>query len=338
VSVYRDQIGELLRVVEVVSPTTHSWFGVPTSRLPAETTAAMAPEAARAFLLYTLQSQLYADFYCSGGARLPVDGGLQSQPGTHTPFLEQLSLSNSGSGSLDPGWRVVDIDDGLLVVDRGAGLRFWATADELQTADGAAASVASTVSVRMPKELLRLSPGFYMGLGDAELAFDESTPLVRLYWNLRASAAPTLVAKLTSTLNRQRIAFRLKVVSDIEAYERCDAGVLYVPRSTFSDVAPVAAATYAEIAAGLDPPVPALTKRLAPGLGLAEDPPGGVASFGMSRCAVLAEGIIRAADREAKGDHQRLAVIAECFAEAGLDIDAPYLEQGSSDVYAVTGL
>ena len=337
-SVYREQIAQLLRAVTIVSPTAHAWFGVPSSQLPSATAAAMPAEAARPYLVYALQAQLYADFYCAGGARPSFAEHRAPPPPRQTPFIQQLSRANSGTGSLDPDWTVVRVDNGRLVVARGGGLRFWATPAELRTSDGTVAAAGSTVSVVMPKELLRLSPGFYMGLGNAPLAFDGSMPLVRLYWNLLPSAAPALIERLTSDLNRKRIPFRVKVVSDVDAYGRCDAGVLYVPRATFAAVAPLAAAAYNQTATGLEQPVPALTKRLAPGLALAEDPPGGLASFGMSRCALLAEGIVRAAERDISDEDQRLAVIAEAFAEAGVDIEVPYLEQGSTDVYTVAGL
>ena len=73
----------------------------------------------------------------------------------------------------------------------------------------------------------------------------------------------------------------------------------------------------------LDIMAPALTKRLAPGLGFAEDP-GGDESFGQYRCRQLAEGIVRAYEHRARRIHDRLAVVSARFAEDGVDLDEPY--------------
>src|SRR5262249_29965139 len=159
-------------------------------------------------------------------------------------------------------------------------------------------------------------------LGDAELPFDDSAPLLRVYWNLHSSGAAPLVSALTREFNRIRLPFRFKVVSEPERFTRCDAGVLYMQRSDYPAAAPIMADLYNGVARLLEPNVPALTRELAPGLGLAEDP-GAFVSFGMSRCYLLAEAIVRAAERGATDVDAQLAVADECFTEAGLALDMP---------------
>jgi hypothetical protein len=78
---------------------------------------------------------------------------------------------------------------------------------------------------------------------------------------------------------------------------------------------------------------PAFTKPLAPGLGLSEDPAGGLDSFGMTRCGLLADAALRAAELGAVTIPERLDVVAARFAEDGIDLDAPYLNSGSTDRY-----
>ena len=73
-------------------------------------------------------------------------------------------------------------------------------------------------------------------------------------------------------------------------------------------------------------PLPAL------GLGLAEDPGGGL-SFGQSRCRIAAEGLVRAHAEGAQSPAARAERMAAAFRERGLDPLCPYLEPGSRDTY-----
>ena len=75
------------------------------------------------------------------------------------------------------------------------------------------------------------------------------------------------------------------------------------------------------------------TKRLAPGLALAEEPAGPADSFGTHRCGLLAEAIIRAYEQKTEAIHSRMEVLAACFDEEGLSLHTPFLNAGSVDDY-----
>jgi hypothetical protein len=79
--------------------------------------------------------------------------------------------------------------------------------------------------------------------------------------------------------------------------------------------------------------VPLFTRELAPGLGLAEDPSGGL-SFGQSRCRLVARGLWNGFTRGRTDREGRLAAVAEAFHEAGVDPAVPYLETGSPELYS----
>ena len=140
---------------------------------------------------------------------------------------------------------------------------------------------------------------------------------MRFYWNLRAEDAPTLVKGATQLLNDDQIPFRLKVVNDPAHYDRCDAGVLYVQRADYEQVLPIVRRILVELGGNLKKATPVFTKVLAPGLGLAEEPAVSGDSFGMDRCRLLAEAIVRIHERAVAGATDRLAVIEEVFAEDG---------------------
>jgi hypothetical protein len=329
---YRQLIAGAVTAAEVVSATSFTWYGVPSRGLPPEAAAEIGGEDARALLVDNLQMQLYTDFYCAGAARPQLDDApITAMPGV-SPFAQALSAANQGTAGREPGWTVLRQEGDDVVVTRG-GLSLWVAAADLYTPDGTAARPGMPAGLLMPNELLRLSPGFYMALGNAEFPGDGSAPIVRLYWNIRSEGAPALVELLTARLNAEQAGFRFKIVNDPAGYRRCDAGVLYTLKDQYDQVIPVVAAVYGLMRDALKPSVPALTRCLAPGLGLAEDPGDPLTSFGMSRCRLLAEAIVQAADATAPGPYTKQKCAEEQFASAGIDLDRPYLNAGSADGY-----
>lgn len=326
---YRRLVAEALRAVRISSPTRFCWYGAGGPVLPSDVESAMEPETARRYLVHALQTHLYASFYCPGSARPHrPEGDLPPQLG-FTPFIQSLSSANTGAGSREAGWRVVRRDDGQVVVSHD-GLTLWARPEEVV----GPAEPGATVSVLLPKELLRLSPGFYMALGDAAFGGDPAA-IVRFYWNLRSEGASALVALLTTALNQQMLGFRLKVLNDPGGYSRCDAAVLYTSRSDYDRAADIVATTYPAVAGHLKPAIPALTKPLADGLALAEEPRPAGDSFGMHRCRLLADAIIRAHERGAGSAQARLEDVEARFTEEGISLDRPYLNPESADDYAL---
>jgi hypothetical protein len=290
----------------------------------------MSPEVAREFLLYHLQQELYANFYCRGfptpGERAPE----RFNPLGAATFVELLASANRGRFTSQPGWEVRGGDDGQVVVHRD-GLSLWVTPEQIVPGES-----QGPVSLRLPCELPKASPGFYLALGETASAPEDSRALLRFYWHLTSAAAPKLLHRLTTSLNRGGFPFQLKVLSDPDRYDRCDAGVLYVARPHYEALAPVIGATYESLVDELRAATPAFTKRLAPGLGLAEDPGDGQ-SFGMHRAALLARAAVRAHERGSESAQERAAVVSESFGEQGLDLDRPYLNAGSPDRYDLPG-
>jgi class II lanthipeptide synthase len=326
-SAYRPAIASALASLRIETTTSFFWFGEHTPPLPAEIVAAMDADTARAYLRERVAERLYASFYCAGRAMPSRPPRTATQPPGPSPFVDSLSGANSGTGSRESGWTIVRTEaDGRLVVHRH-GLDLWARPGEVHGSDR---NPGAEVSVLLPPELLRLSPGFYMALGDEELSVEE--PIVRHYWHLRSSGAAALVAAVTGAFNEERIPFRFKVLVDPEGYLRCDAGVLYTPRRLLGDVAALLPSLRAEVAAHLRPGAPSLTKPLGEGLAVAEDP-AGPDSFGMHRCRLIAEAAVRAFELGLEGSAEQLGEVERCFAEQGLAVDRPYLNGDSADEY-----
>ncbi len=326
------QIQDALDAVKIRSSTSFSWFGDQSPKLSPVAHRAMTSSMMREYLCYQLQMRLYGDFYRKGAA---IPSGEQHTTWRRmptTPFIEALSMANMGTGAREGGWTVVNVAGDVVTVVRD-GLRVWVRREDTYAEAEDILSPAQLRAVRFPKELLKLSPGYYLALGNEGLAFEPGRVLVRIYWNLRAEDAPTLVKGATQLLNGDQIPFRLKVVNDPAHYDRCDAGVLYVDRLDYERALPIVRRLLVELGANLKKATPVFTKVLAPGLGLAEEPSASGDSFGMDRCRLLAEAIVRIHERTVAGATDRLVVIEEVFADDGISLATPYLNRGSPDGY-----
>lgn len=329
---YHWQVEEAVRATEVLSPSTYSWFGKWAEQLPPAIRRSLTPGAARGYLLFNLRSRLYADFYCRGFAA-PIAQEPPDLPAVGmTPFVEALSAANSGSGYWEGGWEARTIVNGKVAVCKG-GLELWTRSEDCLLPEGSVFASGTQLRLRFPKEYPSISPGFYMASGNEPLDPEDSRQtLVRMYWHLTAEGAVPFVRYATLALNRAHLPFRLKVVNDPARFTRCDAAVVYVPKSNYQAAAEVLEKVYPKVATVLWQGIPALTKPLAPGVGLAEDPSHGE-SFGLHRCQLLAEGMIRAHEQGEKFAKERLQAVADRFAEDGFSLEAPFLNPGSSDDY-----
>lgn len=330
-------VDALRHVVDASAPfssTRFLWFGNVSEDLPEHVRPVIIrrPEIARSYLIDRLTGVLYRNFYQTGRA-VPASTSDTGVTTSDDPaaFVRALSQANCGVDSRQPGWVVHRADDdGTLRVQRD-GLMLRARAEDL--ADSSQEHNRSgEFALRLPAVLPDVSPGFVTVLGREPL--DRAAhPVVRLYWNLQPWSAVDLISELTGRLNGANLPFQLKVVNHPGRYVRCDAAVLYLHAGDLHIAGQIVSSVYASVRVGLKSPVPALTLRLAPGLGLAEEPAGGE-SFGMHRCGLVAEGLLRGWERGADASSERLAVVLETLRAAGVDPEWPYLNPGSTDVHS----
>jgi hypothetical protein len=329
---YREQLAGALRATAVTSPTSFTWFGIRSRPLPRAVVAALPPATTRQYLVDSLQGELYRSFY-SRGRPVPArpDGAVPARP--DEAFVEALSRANAGAGGWEPGWRVEEVEPDVVRVAR-KGLRVLARAEDCRTADGRC-DPGTLVSLRRPKELAASSPGYYTALGDADLALGPDDTEVRVYFNVTAAGAAALVAMSTRMLNDAQLPFRLKVLDHPTGYVRCDAAVLYLETRGFHRARAALSSIASGCARHLRAEAPAFAWPLVPGVSVGEHRPQLGASFGTSRCRLVAEGIVAAHERGERRLSDRLDAVARRFADHGLDIGVPYLTPGSSRRYAL---
>jgi len=282
----------------------------------------MSESERRAYLVSRLREELYWSFYCHGGPR-PARWDDPEPVGADPWLTSAMSEANGGSGSWETGWTIERVQGGDAVAAT-ARLRARVRVADCRPESGAIAP-GSRVSVRMPKELPALSPGFYTVVGDAGTDPVSPEGMVRVYWNVAPAGAPTLVSSIASRLNAEQVRFRLKVANHPFRFDRCDAAVLYVRTDVFRALRGTLRDIASQLRASLGPSIPAFTLELLPGVGLAEDADSGE-SFGERRCLLAAEAIVRAHEEGMTDVGARVAVVAKRFEEAAVSIDAPYLE------------
>jgi class II lanthipeptide synthase len=325
---YRDQVMQALRAASVTSATTYAWFGRRSRPLPKPVVMAMSADATREYLVGLLGSELYRSFYTQGRPVL-VDPDAARPDRPDDGFVEELSLANNGAGGWDGGWRVEKAARGILHVESN-GLRVRVRASDCRLSRDTPA-VGDAVSVRRAKELRAASPGFYTALGDRKLAMGYEGVEVRVYFNVAAAGAAPLVALCTRLLNEAELPFLLKVVDHPMGFSRCDTAVLYLDSDGFKGVQASLADAASVCASHLRPDAPAFTRPLTPGVAVGEHRPSLGASFGVSRCRLLAEGIVDAHQRGATRLEDRLDTVARRFARRGFNFEAPYLVPASAN-------
>lgn len=325
---FRSQVSDVLRATSISSSNRAYWFGKPLE--PASASGIrLAKEQRREVLVLALRRRLYEDFFCAGGAGRTSLPAPRASAGETAEFRRRLRAANTAPSYVDADWLLLEFEGDEVVAAR-PGLQVWAPLDLCEP--GPLSLVpGEQIGVDMPAELPNVSPGYYTACG-ADWPASHPPNLVRLYWHLTPESAPPLVQTLTAGLSRLRVPFRLKVLNTPSAYVRCDAGVLYVDHADLRRTQSVIEDAYLEVAPFVTAPIPALTKPLAPGLGLAEDPSGSE-SFGENRCRLLAEALVESAELGERTLNARLARVEAHFRRAGLDLERPYLNPGSRDDY-----
>jgi len=317
---------EIIRAVHIQTELSFSVFS--------ETFEVSTPLNGAAEMRPLLATTLYQRLYCRPSRGASV---VRASTRASRVFVDELSRANCGAGTWEPGWVVNAVeDDGTLVVHKQRDdLTLWARPQEFRPADGTV-GVGSTGRVHLGKELREMLPGYYTALGDADHPADygeRSVGIVRLYWHLTSAIAPSWIHELTRTFNAAGVPFRAKVQSNPAGYFRADSAVLYIAHTDLTAVMRLVPELHQSVAAHLRPTTPMFTKRLAPGLAVAEDPGDG-RSFGQHRSELVADGLIRAFERESTAWDDVVDAIASRFAEDGLAITRPWLNAGSRVRYA----
>ncbi len=303
------------------------------------------------YLSLQVRSFLYGIYY-NGSLRSTLasdaDDSVANQDSTNNTmmgidleFWDRLHESNRGEGYFNPGWCVVRQEtDGSLAVTK-EGLTLHIERDRHLEWPDQSIAIGDWVAIRMPRNLIQ--NGFYQAVSNAGTGPRnlDHTGIVRIYFNLMAEGAVSVMASLTDKLNKTQVPFTFKVLYNPSEYDRYDSGVLYFDKSDYETVRQVVQIVYAENREQFQPEVPLFTKLLAPGLALAEEPDQKFAaqeSFGMNRCQIVTNGLLDTWQKSDDSPEARMVAIRQHFSLLGIDLQHPYLNAKSEDIYTPLNL
>jgi len=323
---YRGQIAEAVVATHFRSPTSFTWFGQEPLEIPSRLLATLSDTEARNLLLFILQSRLYNDFYCLGFPA-PTTYSLPVPEVETTFFVKELDAANRGKGYSESGmWRIRQVRQDEIIAKRD-GLELVVEREQFVHRQ---VSRELRTTLRAPQQLSGISPGFYLVVGNREWPRRDAIGLNRFYWNLTATGAATFIRAVTSALNSASLPFRVKVANHPSRFNRCDSGVLYLPVADYDSIARALGKIFRAVASYLKQGTPALTKLVAPGLGWAENPTKVYSdSFGLHRCSLLADGMLRAWERGKNLLQSRLQMVEARFNESGISLEEPFLNPRS---------
>ncbi len=252
--------------------------------------------------------------------------------GVDVVFYNRLHESNKGEGYFSPNWLVVkEESDGALAVNKGGLTLHIERSKHLQPQDEAV-TVGNPVAIKLPKNLVQ--NGFYIAVSNAGSHSGED--IVRVYFNLSTDGGVAVMESLTTQLNAIALPFNFKALYNPSDYGRYDSAVLYFDKNNYEAVHAVLEKVYAEHQSHFLPEVPLFTKLIAPGLAIAEEPDqkfGEKESFGMNRCQIITNGLIEAWEQDDDSPEGRMASILAQFSALEIDLQRPYLNAKSNDIY-----
>jgi hypothetical protein len=286
-------------------------------------------------LVQQMQSVLYGYCYARRFTGAPVSiPQQQTEPLPESQFVQLLQQSNRTQPHWDHGWRIYALGpNGQVYVQKGEFQRTAIAGEFLSLGQpGTSPKVGDSVQVWVHAAALGLQPGFYFAFGEVPSDVWDDFSLVRYYFHSTAAAAPGVLEHVTAQLNRYRVPFRMKALTQPSHYDRADAIVLYAARRYFNAVARTLCALPDQVSQELRETPPLFTKKLQRGIGIAEEPNTGE-SFGMHRCRLTAEGILDAWMQGTQTAGARMQAVAARFESNRLKLEAPYLNPVSVDLF-----
>lgn len=326
-------VAELIRIFRAIDirSTTCFSFGERLISLP-DPAPPPTPYPQPHPLVLLLQWQLYQ--YCFTQRFTQPLAGVKPLPAQTDDLVQELAAANASRERWEAGWQVHHVlsSGGILACRFNLARTFWTGEFATHEGPSAAPQVGRKVSVFVPRGSATKLPGFYVAFGETLADQQDEASLVRFYWNTNPAGATALMELLTRELNRFQVPFQFKCASYRHDYIRLDAAVLYVSKRFFRVVAELVSDIYQNVMGYLQPDTPLFTRRLAPGLALAEDPGNGE-SFGLNRCRILAEGVWNAYINGSQTEQARLEQVVNAFRAYGIPSERPYLNPGSIDRY-----
>lgn len=329
--------------VEIQSNFWISYPNYPTLEVPTdlvENFRQLSPEIYHNYLSLQLRDFLYHIYFTGEQkANVGTDANSDCQDvenntvgGLNVEFSQRLQENNCGKGYFDPGWQILREESDGTVAVRKDRLTLHIDRDRHLQLAQQFDNIGDLVAIRMPSNLM--DNGCYVAVGNAgKIATSEA---IDIYFNLSSQGAIALMKAITKQLNKINLPFTFKVIYEPSAYDCYDAGILNCARHNYAPVQQILEPIYKENRAYFQQSVPLFTKLLAPGLSLAESPyllRVEAGNFGKHRCQIVADGLLAAWQTGDLSSAGRMLSIRQHFSSEGIELERPYLNPKSEDVY-----
>lgn len=271
-----------------------------------------------------LSMALYGEWFTRSTAH-PLSG---MDPAASGRLVAVLRAAHAGTGVFETGWAAESVGQHGRIVARKDTGRLELSPPDYVNLDHVAVPVrvGDRLAVTRRRDDVDDENGWWLTYARAGAAPD--TRMVRVYWNCPPRSAPELIAALTSVLEDRQVPYTLKCPVDGSLFARVDVVVLYLGIGVFDEIKGVLATVHSAMETQLRQGVPPLTLQLGDGVAAAEDPGEGH-SFGQSRCAAVADGIIRAFDDGVDDESEIAAAILDSLESYGISPSRPYQNLGS---------
>jgi hypothetical protein len=264
----------------------------------------------------------------------------------HWEFYEQLDRNNKGKGWFHPSFHILrqeadgslaaEFDNGILHIQRERHLPL-----ALQSA-----TVNDAIAVLLPSSYINRDR--YSANGDGFGGLPPSKTFlytILVYFNFSSEAAVSAMKCITTQLNALKVPFVFEVLHNPLNYRFYNSGILkvfsyqYDPDLYEEFIQPVLQTIYAENKSHFRSQVPIFTKKLAPGIGLAERPYPELkfryqVDSEANYCEYVADALLEAHQNGDESPEARMKYITQHFECLGIDLERPYLNPNSEDIYA----
>jgi hypothetical protein len=247
-------------------------------------------------------------------------------------FCERLHSNNKGKGSFYPNFRVVKEEvDGSLAVEH-FGITVHIEPESHLRLQDRSATVGDTVAVSMPSSQLKL--GYYTAIGD--IVSPSAGLPVFIFFNFNPEGAVAFMKGLTTKLNTMQLFFTFLVDYNPCNYGKYYSGFISFYSDDYKLAIQVIKNLYEENKSQFQHQTPIFNKVLAPGISLAEKPEfefNFMENFGMNRCKIVANALLEAHKNGDESKEARMKYILQHFENLGIDLERPYLNPNSEDIY-----
>ncbi len=260
-------------------------------------------------------------------------------------FYEQIDKNNKGQGWYHPLFHLVSQEaDGSLIAEFDSGILQIQRERHLPVALQSAI-VNDAISIFLPNSCIHKSRYRANGdrLGGLPPAKNFKYTLL-IYFNFSSEAAVYAMNCITTKLNANQLPFVFEVLHNPLNYRFYNSGILkvfseqYNPDQYKKFILPVLQTIYEENKSQFRKEIPIFTKKIAPGIGLAERPNSQIKFRNVldsegNYCEFVADALIEAHQNNDDSPQSRMKYIIRNFEKYGVDIERPYLNPNAEDIY-----